>query len=129
MAPQASAAQELGAAIPGVPADTLDKLVHDLTTAPPERWQPWMTGINDTSLVIIDEAGLASTPKLDAAIRFVLARGGRVLLVGDDRQRAATGAGGVLRDIETAHGAATLTEVLRFTDPTEGHASLALRAG
>ncbi len=129
LAPQASAAQELGAAIPGVPADTLDKLVHDLTTAPPERWQPWMTGINDTSLVIIDEAGLASTPKLDAAIGFVLARGGRVLLVGDDRQRAATGAGGVLRDIETAHGAVTLTEVLRFTDPTEGHASLALRAG
>ena len=27
-----------------------------------------MTGINATSLVIIDEAGLASTPKLDTAI-------------------------------------------------------------
>ena len=52
-----------------------------------------------------------------------------MLLVGDDRQRAAAGAGGVLRDIETAHGAVTLTEVLRFTDPTEGQASLALRAG
>jgi DNA primase catalytic core len=72
---------------------------------------------------------LASTPKLDTAIGFVLARGGRVLLVGDDRQRAASGAGGVLRDIETTHGAVTLTEVLRFTDPTEGQASLALRAG
>ena len=52
-----------------------------------------------------------------------------MLLVGDDRQRAASGAGGVLRDIETTHGAVTLTEVLRFTDPTEGQASLALRAG
>ena len=52
-----------------------------------------------------------------------------MLLVGDDRQRAAAGAGGVLRDIDTAHGARTLVEVLRFTDPIEGHASLALRAG
>ena len=129
LAPQASAAQELGAAIPGVPADTLDKLVHDLTTLTPDKWQPWMTAIDSTSLVIVDEAGLASTPKLDTAIGFVLGRGGRVLLVGDDRQRAASGAGGVLRDIETTHGAVTLTEVLRFTDPTEGQASLALRAG
>ena len=72
LAPQASAAQELGAAIPGVPADTLDKLVHDLTTLTPDKWQPWMTAINDTSLVIVDEAGLASTPKLDTAIAFVL---------------------------------------------------------
>ncbi|HEY5148879.1 MAG TPA: MobF family relaxase, partial [Mycobacterium sp.] len=129
LAPQASAAQELGAAIPGVPADTLDKLVHDLTTLTPDKWQPWMTRIDASSLVIVDEAGLASTPKLDTAIGFVLGRGGRVLLVGDDRQRAASGAGGVLRDIETTHGAVTLTEVLRFTDPTEGQASLALRAG
>jgi DNA primase catalytic core len=112
-----------------VPADTLDKLVHDLTTLTPDKWQPWMTTINNTSLVIVDEAGLASTPKLDTAIGFVLGRGGRVLLVGDDRQRAASGAGGVLRDIETSHGAVTLSEVLRFTDPTEGQASLALRAG
>ena len=59
----------------------------------------------------------------------MLDRGGRVLLVGDDRQRAAAGAGGVLRDIDAAHGCATLVEVMRFTDPVEGQASLALRAG
>ena len=52
-----------------------------------------------------------------------------MLLVGDDRQRAAAGAGGVLRDIDAAHGCSTLVEVMRFTDPVEGHASLALRAG
>ena len=59
----------------------------------------------------------------------MLDRGGRVLLVGDDRQRAAAGAGGVLRDIDAAHGCATLVEVMRFTDPVEGQASLAIRAG
>lgn len=129
LAPQASAAQELAAAIPGVEADTIDKLVHDLARHHPDQWQPWMRGIDANSLVIVDEAGLASTPKLDTAIRFVTARGGRVLLVGDDQQRAANGAGGILRDIEAAHGALTLTDVMRFTDPLEGQASLALRAG
>jgi len=129
LAPQASAAKELAAAIPGVEADTIDKLVHDLASTPADQWLPWMARINSDSLVIIDEAGLASTPKLDTAIGFVTARGGRVLLVGDDQQRAAAGAGGILRDIESAHGAVTLTEVMRFTDPLEGKASLALRAG
>ena len=129
LAPQASAAQELSAAIPGVQADTIDKLVHDLAVAPREQWLPWMAGIDDTSLVIIDEAGMAATGKLDAVIGFVTGRGGRVLLVGDDQQRAANGAGGILRDIESAHGAHTLNEVMRFTDPRDGQASLALRAG
>ena len=79
-----------------------------------------MTGIDARSLVIVDEAGLASTPKLDAAIRFVLARGGRVLLVGDDRQRAAAGAGGVLRDIDAAHGAVTLARCCGSPTPPKG---------
>ena len=129
LAPQASAAQELAAAIPGVTADTLDKLTHDLTAAPQEQWQPWMRAIGPQTLVILDEAGLASTPKLDAAVGFIVGRGGRVVLLGDDQQRAAGGAGGVLRDIEAAQGALTLTDVMRFTDPRLGAASLALREG
>ncbi len=129
LAPQASAAQELAAAIPGVDADTLDKLTHDLASVTQDQWQPWMRAIGPDTLVIIDEAGLASTPKLDTAVGFITGRGGRVVLLGDDQQRAAGGAGGVLRDIEAAHGALTLTEVMRFTDPQLGSASLALREG
>ena len=41
----------------------------------------------------------------------------------------AIGAGGVLRDIATSHGALHLDEVLRFGDPAEAQASLALRTG
>ena len=129
LAPQASAAEELRDALTGVRTDTLDKLVYELTNRA-QRWRPdWVNGIDHRSLVIVDEAGLASTRNLDIAIRHITGAGGRVLLVGDDRQRAAAGAGGVLRDIAAAHGCATLVEVMRFTDPVEGHASLALRAG
>ncbi len=88
-----------------------------------------ITEIGPNSLVIVDEAGLAATPKLDTAVSLVLGRGGRVLLVGDDRQRAAAGAGGALRDIDAAHGSSTLVEVLRFTHRTEAHATLAVREG
>ena len=50
-------------------------------------------------------------------------------LIGDDQQLAAIGAGGVLRDIAPTHGAVRLDEVVRFADPVEAEASLALRDG
>jgi len=136
LAPQASAAQELAAAIPGVEADTLDKLVWEITHEHPDHWPDWVSDIGPDTLVIIDEAGLGGTVKLATAIGFINGRGGKVLLVGDDQQRAANGAGGVLRDIEAAHGSLTLNEVMRFQDrgtPGEGvlqgQASLAMRVG
>ena len=77
----------------------------------------------------IDEAGMADTLSLDTAVAFVTARGGQVRLIGDNQQLAAIGAGGVLRDIAATHGALHLSELMRFTDPVEGAASLALRDG
>ena len=108
--------------------------------APLARWRDWLTTIGPETLVVIDEAGMASTPDLDKAIAFVLARGGSVRLVGDDQQLAAIGAGGVLRDIAARFGAVTLSQVMRFVHPAghphagapnhaEGAASLALRDG
>jgi AAA domain len=78
---------------------------------------------------LIDEAGMADTLSLDAAVGFVVGCGGSVRLIGDDQQLAAVGAGGVLRDIENSHGAVRLTELHRFQDPAEAAAWLALRDG
>ena len=55
--------------------------------------------------------------------------GASVRLVGDDRQLASIAAGGVLRDIAATAGAVTLTELVRFRDPAEAAASLAIRDG
>ena len=79
--------------------------------------------------MIIDEAGMADTLTLDAAVQFAIDRGASVRLIGDDQQLAAIGAGGVLRDIQQRHGALRLIELHRFTDPVEATASLALRDG
>ncbi len=101
-----------------------------LTTSLHQRQLPeWAAGIGPSTLVVIDEAGMADTLSLDAAVGYIVDRGGSVRLIGDDQQLAAIGAGGVLRDIQATHGAVRLTEPLRFSDPAEAAATLALRDG
>jgi len=133
LAPTAAAAAVLGA---DLHAPTLDKLVHTITELAtpanadhPVRVPQWVAGIGPDTLVIVDEAGMAGTPQLDTAVAHILARGGSVRLVGDDQQLASVSAGGVVRDIADTLGAVTLAEVVRFTDPAEGAASLAIRSG
>jgi len=146
LAPSAAAAailgQELSGAAPGsVHSDTLAKLIFSLDTldqqagrargsAGPRGPVPaWVHRIGPGTLVILDEAGMAGTVELARAARWITERGAVLRLVGDDAQLAAVGAGGVLRDIAETAGALTLSQVVRFTDPAEGAASLALRAG
>ncbi len=125
LAPSAAAAAQLRDAT-GAPADTLAKLTWSIDH---DDLPDWAQRIGRSTLVIIDEAGMADTLSLDTAVNFIVERGGSVRLVGDDQQLAAIGAGGVLRDIEAIHGAVRLTELHRFTDPAEAAATLALRDG
>jgi hypothetical protein len=125
LAPSAAAAAVLGEQT-GIRADTLAKLTWSLDRGDlPE----WAAAVGPSTLVIIDEAGMADALSLDAAVQFAIDRGASVRLVGDDQQLAAIGAGGVLRDIKQTHGALHLAELHRFTDPAEAAASLALREG
>ncbi|HEX8508157.1 MAG TPA: MobF family relaxase [Propionibacteriaceae bacterium] len=125
LAPSASAAAQLRDQT-GAHTDTLAKLTWSIDH---DQLPDWARNIGRRTLVVIDEAGMADTLSLDTAVSFITGRGGSVRLVGDDQQLAAIGAGGVLRDIDASHGALRLTELLRFTDPAEAAASLALRDG
>ncbi len=125
LASSAAAATVLAEAT-GVPSETLAKLVHDLDHG---RRSSLTEAIGPDTLVVVDEAGMADTLTLNRVITHTLGRGASVRLIGDDQQLAAVGAGGVLRDIATAHGAIRLAEVVRFADPAEAEATLALRAG
>ena len=130
LAPSAAAADALRSQI-DTQTDTLAKLTHSLEQARQTgaAMPDWVAGIDSSTLVVIDEAGMADTLSLDAAVSYILERGGSVRLIGDDQQLSAIGAGGVLRDIRATHGALQLTELVRFKDPAEGAASLALREG
>lgn len=124
LAPSAAAAAALLDQT-GTTTDTLAKLVDSLSA---EEGQ-LRDSIGPETLVIIDEAGMADTLTLRAVIEFALQRGASVRLVGDDQQLAAIGCGGVLRDLEDQHGALRIAELLRFEDPAEAAATLALRDG
>ena len=125
LAPSAAAAAVL-AERTGIRPDTLAKLTWSLDHG---DLPDWAAVVGPSTLVIIDEAGMADTLSLNTAVQFAIGRGGSVRLVGDDQQLAALGAGGVPRDITHTHGALHLTELHRFTDPAEAAASLALREG
>ena len=125
LAPSAAAAAALRDAT-GMPCETLAKLVYDLDTQPAS---PLTAAVGPGTLLVIDEAAMADTITLDRVIGFAIERGATVRLIGDDQQLAAIGAGGVLRDIARTQSAVRLDEVVRFDDPVEAEASLALRDG
>jgi ATP-dependent exoDNAse (exonuclease V) alpha subunit len=126
LAPSAAAAAQPGEQT-GAPTDTLAKLTWTLNHR--QALPDWAERIEPRTLVLVDEAGMADTLTLDTAVNFVIQRGGSVRLVGDDAQLSPIGAGGVLTDLQAAHGAVRLTELHRFADPTEAAATLALRDG
>ncbi|MGB8503894.1 AAA family ATPase, partial [Mycobacterium sp.] len=91
LAPTASAAEVL-AEDTGVTTDTMAKFVqlaepaHRRSGPPPAADEParkWFKTIGPTTLLIVDEAGEASTFDLDAVIGHALARGASVRLLRD----------------------------------------------
>ena len=130
LAPSAAAAAQLRDQT-GTTAETLARLTWSLhhQSEPPSELQDLAHRIGPSTLGLIDEVGMADTLSLDTAVQFIIGRGGSVRLLGDDQQLSAIGAGGVLREIQTSHGAVRLTELHRFADPAEAAASLAFRDG
>jgi conjugative relaxase-like TrwC/TraI family protein len=138
LAPTAGAAEVLNTDL-NAPTDTIAKLVQLTETRAGEPApaddpaRKWFTAIDSDTLLIIDEAGMASTLDLDIVIAHALARGASVRLIGDDQQLASISAGGILRDLADRYETVTLSTVVRFTHPETGQAeaaaSLAIRAG
>ncbi|MBD3778058.1 MAG: relaxase domain-containing protein [Micrococcales bacterium] len=85
--------------------------------------------IRPGTLVIVDEAAMATTADLDLVLAEVDAAGARMVLVGDPGQLDAVGAGGVLGRLERTGNAAHLTSIFRFHEPWQADASRRLHAG
>ncbi|WP_269087215.1 AAA family ATPase [Mycobacteroides abscessus] len=128
LAPTAAAAIELGHDL-AASTDTLDKYINLIDNPSNSIVPQWFDDVDESTLLIIDEAGKAGTLQLDTVIAHAIAKGASVRLVGDDGQIASISAGGVLRDIAAETDALTLSQLVRFVAPEEGAASLALRAG
>lgn len=129
LAPSAAAATVLGDEL-GVRADTIHKLLHAHEEYERSgREVPESLQVDARTIILVDEAGMASTPDLDAVVRLARRAGASVRLLGDPAQLQAVGAGGVLRLIDQQVGAVHLEQVHRFSTDGEAAASLALREG
>ncbi|MFC4943318.1 MobF family relaxase [Pseudonocardia sp. GCM10023141] len=104
--------------------DTQHRLADDRPVGDDHRFR-----LRAGDLLVVDEAGTASTPDLVAIHRFCELAGAKLLLVGDHKQLVAVGAGGALADITDRGIAYDLAEVRRFHQPWEATASLRLRDG
>jgi len=132
LAPSARAAAELADATGGK-ADTLAKWLHTrdrLTQIPayaPER--AW-AGLDDRTVLIVDEASMASTLDLDRLITLAAEKAAKVVLVGDPAQIGViNGPGGMLAALVHTGHASSLDRIHRFTHDWERTATLALRTG
>ncbi|MCD2158195.1 AAA family ATPase, partial [Rhodococcus cerastii] len=131
LAPSAVAAEMLGEEI-GVPAHTLATLTYPWRgvdgNAP--RSLPEHIAIPAGTMLLVDEASLASTKDLAAITDIAATQGAVVRLLGDPNQLDAVETGGALRLLAEETNAPELTVVVRFGEDTEqAENSLALRHG
>ncbi|MEQ7845807.1 MobF family relaxase [Nocardioides kribbensis] len=121
LAPSATAAQALADDL-GVACDNTAKWLHEYDNG--------RTDLRAGQLVIIDEATLAGTTTLDRISGIAEAAGAKVLLVGDPHQLQSVEAGGAFALlVDRRTDTPELTDIHRFVNEWEKHASLALRRG
>lgn len=119
MAPTAAAAAVMREEM-GIEADTVDKILSDWKNGAP-------VSLRAGDVLLVDEAGMVSTPKFQKILQLAQERGALVRALGDYRQLSAVGSGGALRLVDREVGATHLDELFRFKNPDEAAATLALR--
>jgi conjugative relaxase-like TrwC/TraI family protein len=124
VAPTATAAQVLGFEC-GIDADTVDKVLHEHRAGRPRHRYDLPAG----ATVVLDEAGMTSTPNLAELIALADRQRWRLVLVGDPFQFSAVGRGGMFSYLIDLHGGIELDRVHRFEHTWERAASLRLRRG
>lgn len=125
LAPTAKAARVLNRDT-GVAADTVAKLLHDWDrpTGPTPEWR-----LPPGTTLIVDEAGMLSTPNLHHLVQLAEQQQWRLVLVGDPHQLQGVGRGGMFAELVTASRHVELERIHRFTTHWEAAASLMLRHG
>lgn len=120
MAPTAAAAAVMRTEM-RINADTVDKILTD--------WQSGKASVDvrPGDVLLVDEAGMIATPKMEKILTLAQERGALVRALGDYRQLSAVGSGGALRLVDREIGAVHLDELFRFKNPAEAAATLSLR--
>ncbi|MGI9028629.1 MAG: MobF family relaxase [Ilumatobacteraceae bacterium] len=105
---------------------TVAKLLYEWTRPELPR-HPYRLPAGTT--LIVDEAGMISTPDLDHLVSLAEQQRWRLVLVGDHAQLQAVGRGGLFAELCANSRVEHLEQLHRFTHRWEAEASLQLRAG
>lgn len=124
LAPSAAAASVLSAEL-GLRAENLHKFCHEIARGTDDEFFQLRSG----DVVLVDEAGMAGSLRLQAILRHAAEAGASVRLLGDPAQLGAVESGGALRLLAHDVDAAALTGLRRFADPAEAAATMRLRDG
>lgn len=85
--------------------------------------------LNDKTVVIMDEAGMADTNRLARLTELTAETDSKLVLVGDSAQLSPIGAGGLFGDLQQTAPSAELSEVYRAREEWERTAWSQIRAG
>ena len=126
VAPTAKAARVLERDT-GMGADTVAKLLHEWQRPDRPPLPEYRLGAGAT--LVVDEAGMLSTPALHQLVTLAETNQWRLVLVGDHRQLQAVGRGGLFAELCANGNVDELQGLHRFKHPWEATASLQLRSG
>jgi ATP-dependent exoDNAse (exonuclease V) alpha subunit len=85
--------------------------------------------LNDRTVVVMDEAGMADTNRLAQLSELTAQTQSKLVLVGDAAQLSPIGAGGLFHDLQRTAPSAELAEIHRAREPWERQAWAQVRAG
>jgi conjugative relaxase-like TrwC/TraI family protein len=86
-------------------------------------------GLDERSVIVVDEAGMADTRRLARVVEAASESRAKLLLVGDDAQLSPIGAGGLFSEIAKRAPTAELTTVHRAREDWERSAWAQIRSG
>ncbi|MGX1770129.1 MobF family relaxase [Dietzia sp. NPDC055343] len=133
LAPSAAAASVLAGDI-DAPAHTIDLLTFTWRglhpSLPGKTLSALPIEIKPGDMLLVDEAGMASTENLAALTEIAAESGAVVRLIGDPYQLSAVTSGGLFADITRTPGTVELEQVMRMgADTYQAEATLGLRVG
>jgi Ti-type conjugative transfer relaxase TraA len=105
-----------GLALSGIAAENLESgsgIASRTIASIEHQWGQGRELLDQSSILVIDEAGMIGTRQLERVLSEAEKRGAKVVLVGDPEQLQAIEAGAAFRSVAERHGCVEITEVRR----------------